>query len=594
MDPHDQQAGTQPGKPQDAKRQLLAEIDEALGKLRAALEDAGAAEARGPEGQPPESEPVQGSSGEGGAPSHGEEQPPQQEARGDAPEGEGLEVEPGQQAQQGEEALQGEEGLPGEEEAGEQEQPEAVALFDGSPGSKERWKLVGSGQVEQRGAELQLRAGTDRGLTYYSDQRFGDFLLNARYRLAQPDAPASAAVRFLNPEEPVPDREDPATRHHYDNPAYVAAHTGLEVRLGSGLGGEPGTLVGIPIGDAPGNQRRAQPGQLKADDWNELEIEVQGADFTVRLNGAETARYTNTDAWRGRPAAAGPEGGFVGFLLGEAPRAGRHPAPTAHPPSGGPMVPGLGAVGRAAKAVGHATGPSADLVLREVEVVTRGAAPKTRQAERRRARKDLVALHEEVRATLARLKAKDKGLEGMLRKAYGYAVVPTVGRASLVLGGARGYGEVFEQGKPVGFTRLTQLTVGVQVGGQSFSQLIFFHTKEALEAFRRSPLGFSGNLSAVFIKGATGMANFKNVTAHAYSRGGMVIEASLGGQKFRFLKEDEALKALAQQREHRGAKARLAQAGHVAMGLAGKVGSKVARLLRKKGESKAGSKGDSE
>jgi len=158
--------------------------------------------------------------------------------------------------------------------------------------------------------------------------------------------------------------------------------------------------------------------------------------------------------------------------------------------------------------------------------------------KKERVRKDLVALHAEVLGALARLKAKDQGIEGVLKKAYGYAVLPSIGRASLLVGGARGYGEVYAQGQLVGFTRVTQLTFGVQVGGQTFTKLIVFGSKESLEAFKHSPLAFNGNLSAVFIRGASGTTDFKDVTAHAYSRGGMLLEASLGGQKFRFMQEE--------------------------------------------------------
>jgi hypothetical protein len=146
------------------------------------------------------------------------------------------------------------------------------------------------------------------------------------------------------------------------------------------------------------------------------------------------------------------------------------------------------------------------------------------------------ALHEEVVATLDRLKLKHPELDDELQHARGYAVFPSLGRASLVLGGSYGRGEVFEKGKPIGFATLTQITIGVQVGGQTLSEIIFFEDRESLEMFKGGKAAFTANASAVLMKAAaSGTSNYAKCTAHAYSRGGMVLEASLGGQKFNFM-----------------------------------------------------------
>jgi lipid-binding SYLF domain-containing protein len=145
-------------------------------------------------------------------------------------------------------------------------------------------------------------------------------------------------------------------------------------------------------------------------------------------------------------------------------------------------------------------------------------------------------IHAGATATLTWLTTKDPGLKEALDKAYGYAVFPAMGRASAVLGAARGYGEVFERGKPIGFATLTQMTVGVQVGGQTFSELMLFNSKDALDAYRKGKLSFTANASAVLVKGATGTSDPGSVVAKAYSRGGMLLELSLGGQKFNFSK----------------------------------------------------------
>lgn len=152
-------------------------------------------------------------------------------------------------------------------------------------------------------------------------------------------------------------------------------------------------------------------------------------------------------------------------------------------------------------------------------------------------------IHEEAAAVLNRLQEKYKGLKEKLEKAYGYAVFPSVGRAGVVLGGAYGHGEVFEGGKPVGFATMSQITVGVQVGGQTFTQILSFGNKKSLERFKkRGKLGFTANASAVMVKAAaTATNNVSDVQASAYSMGGMLLELSLGGSKYMFIPPLEKL-----------------------------------------------------
>ncbi|WNZ59625.1 hypothetical protein QEG98_26740 [Myxococcus sp. MxC21-1] len=146
------------------------------------------------------------------------------------------------------------------------------------------------------------------------------------------------------------------------------------------------------------------------------------------------------------------------------------------------------------------------------------------------------ALHEEAVATVDRVVLKHPELKKELEQVEGYAVFPSLGRASLVLGGSYGHGEVFEKGKPIGFATLSQLTLGVQVGGQTLSELIFFHDRDAIEAFKGGKAAFAANASAVLVKAAaSGTINYAKCVAHAYSRGGMLLEISLGGQKFTFI-----------------------------------------------------------
>lgn len=145
-------------------------------------------------------------------------------------------------------------------------------------------------------------------------------------------------------------------------------------------------------------------------------------------------------------------------------------------------------------------------------------------------------LDEDVQATLERLEEEDRGLKQFLKKAYGYAVFPSVGKAALVVGGSYGRGEVFERGKPIGFATLAQTTIGVQIGGDTYSEVIAFESKEALDRFKKGKVAFAASASAVLVKaGAAATADYeKGVTAFVYSDGGMLLELSIGGQKFKF------------------------------------------------------------
>ena len=151
-------------------------------------------------------------------------------------------------------------------------------------------------------------------------------------------------------------------------------------------------------------------------------------------------------------------------------------------------------------------------------------------------RKSQASIHDEAAAALKRLETKDPGLRQFLKKAYGYVVFPALGKAAVVVGGAYGRGLVFEKGKPVGYATIGKTTLGVDVGGDTFTEVIAFENREALERFKKGKLAFTANASAVLVKaGAAGTADYeKGAVAFVYVRGGMLLEASIGGQKFKF------------------------------------------------------------
>jgi lipid-binding SYLF domain-containing protein len=141
--------------------------------------------------------------------------------------------------------------------------------------------------------------------------------------------------------------------------------------------------------------------------------------------------------------------------------------------------------------------------------------------------------------------------------AYGYAVFPTIGKGGLIVGGAHGSGHVYEKGKYIGNTSLTQLSVGFQAGGQAYSQIVFFEDKRALDEFTNGNFEFEAGVSAVAITAAAGAsagtqgadagasggkrdattvgsAYYKGMKVFTIVKGGAMYQATVAGQKFTF------------------------------------------------------------
>ncbi|MEM9256059.1 MAG: lipid-binding SYLF domain-containing protein [Pseudomonadota bacterium] len=142
--------------------------------------------------------------------------------------------------------------------------------------------------------------------------------------------------------------------------------------------------------------------------------------------------------------------------------------------------------------------------------------------------------------------------------AYGYAVFPTIGKGGFFVGGAYGEGRVFVNARHVGDTTMTQLTLGFQLGAQAYSQIIFFENQQAFDHFTSGNFEFSAQATAVAITagvsaeastggglaaGASGGRNDATTSHGGYRKGlavftiatgGLMYEASLGGQKYTY------------------------------------------------------------
>lgn len=149
---------------------------------------------------------------------------------------------------------------------------------------------------------------------------------------------------------------------------------------------------------------------------------------------------------------------------------------------------------------------------------------------------DADKLHRDVVEAIRLFKQSDSSIEKFFDESYGYAVFPKVGKGGIGIGGAYGKGEVYEQGKRVGTASLSQVTIGFQLGGQAYIELIFFEDKQSLDNFKTSKFALSAQASAVAAaEGAGATAKYElGVAIFTLARGGLMFEASVGGQKFKF------------------------------------------------------------
>jgi lipid-binding SYLF domain-containing protein len=152
---------------------------------------------------------------------------------------------------------------------------------------------------------------------------------------------------------------------------------------------------------------------------------------------------------------------------------------------------------------------------------------------------------------------KSEAVQPFFKNAYGYAVFPTIGKAGIGIGGSYGTGQVYKGGKVTGEVSVIKGSIGWQLGAQAFSQMIFFEDKRAYDEFTSGNFEFDATASAVAItagaqasagtEGASAGASagpatgaqaktsyHKGMAVFVHAKGGLMYEASIGGQKFNF------------------------------------------------------------
>lgn len=153
---------------------------------------------------------------------------------------------------------------------------------------------------------------------------------------------------------------------------------------------------------------------------------------------------------------------------------------------------------------------------------------------------DKKEMDREVKETVELFKKTDPEMKELFESSPGYAVFPRIKKGGFGIGGAHGNGLLFEGKKVTGSTKVTQITVGLQFGGQIYGEVIFFENEKTLSDFKEEKLEFSAQVSAVAAsEGASKNAKYEHgVLVFTLAKKGLMYEASVGGQKFEYSKNE--------------------------------------------------------
>jgi len=158
------------------------------------------------------------------------------------------------------------------------------------------------------------------------------------------------------------------------------------------------------------------------------------------------------------------------------------------------------------------------------------------EARRSSSQQEEVATNNVYNNTIRAFMAEDKKIEYLVYNSAIYAVFPSIGKGGLIFGGAHGEGRVFRRGTWIGDITMSQYTIGLQAGGQAYSEIIFFKTEDAFTAFINDGL-ISGTQSSIVggSAGASGDVNIdSDVLVFTSGNGGFMFEASTGTQDFTY------------------------------------------------------------
>ena len=142
-------------------------------------------------------------------------------------------------------------------------------------------------------------------------------------------------------------------------------------------------------------------------------------------------------------------------------------------------------------------------------------------------------LEQQASATVGEMTQKDPSLRDLLQSADAYAVFPQIGKGGVIVGGAHGTGMLYQHDKAVGFVTLDQASIGAQLGGETFSEVLVLQTPEATSKLETSGLSLGADIGATVVDaGAAASADFnEGMAAFVLPRGGLMVDISVSGQK---------------------------------------------------------------
>jgi lipid-binding SYLF domain-containing protein len=145
-------------------------------------------------------------------------------------------------------------------------------------------------------------------------------------------------------------------------------------------------------------------------------------------------------------------------------------------------------------------------------------------------------IEDDANVALNKAQTCDPSLVNVFNSAAGYAIFPSVGKGAAGVGGAYGKGVLSERGNAVGYCDMSQASIGLQLGGQDYTEIIAFETPQAVENFKEGKFRFDAQATAVALKsGASANAKFTDgVAVFTMDPAGLMYEASVGGQKFTY------------------------------------------------------------
>jgi lipid-binding SYLF domain-containing protein len=145
----------------------------------------------------------------------------------------------------------------------------------------------------------------------------------------------------------------------------------------------------------------------------------------------------------------------------------------------------------------------------------------------------VIAAADQVKSTLIQ---KDAGIQKFIDNSKGYVIFPKVGKGGFIVGAASGNGVVYQNGQRIGMADVKKLDIGLQAGGKTFSEIIFFQDDTSFNRFKDDDFEFTGNVSAVMLKsGASADVQYREgVAVFVVPIAGLMVDVSVGGQKFEY------------------------------------------------------------